>query len=103
MRRIQTKRKTQVPGISLATHVWKEDGAYVAYAPELDVSSCGDSVADARTRLREAVTLFLEECSRRGTLDAILAESGFEKHGASYRPRRILARAKVKLVVPLAS
>jgi len=76
---------------------------YVAYAPGLDVSSCGDSVAGAKARLREAVTLLLEECSQMGTLEAILAEAGFERHGNSYRPRRILTRAKVRLAVPLAS
>jgi len=46
--------------------------------------------------LREAVSLFLEECSRKGTLDAILFESGFAKRGRSYRPRRIIVRAKVR-------
>jgi len=75
----------------------------VAYAPELDVSSCGDSLAEARARLREAVSLFLEEASRRGTLQDILAEAGFEKHGKTYRPYRVLARQKVRLAVPVGS
>jgi hypothetical protein len=103
MARSLSKRRTEFPNIDFAVHVWKEGTAYVGYAPELDVSSCGDSVAQARARLREAVSMFLEECSRRGTLDTILAESGFEKRGQSYRPRRIIARAKVRLAVPLAS
>ncbi|HXP81577.1 MAG TPA: type II toxin-antitoxin system HicB family antitoxin [Verrucomicrobiae bacterium] len=71
----------------------------MSYTPELDVSSCGDSVAETRARLREAVSLFLEECSRRGTLEAILAESGFEKRGQSYRPRLIIARAKMHVEI----
>jgi predicted RNA binding protein YcfA (HicA-like mRNA interferase family) len=103
MARILTKRRTVLPEIDFTAHVWKEGPSYVSYAPELDVSSCGDSVAQARARLREAVSLFLEECSRRGTLDAVLSESGFEKRGETYRPRRIIARAKVRLAVPLAS
>jgi predicted RNase H-like HicB family nuclease len=98
-----SKRRTELPEIDFTVHVWKEGTAYVSYAPELDVSSCGNSVAQARTRLREAVSMFLEECSRRGTLDTILAESGFEKRGQSYRPHRIIARAKIRLAVPLAS
>jgi predicted RNase H-like HicB family nuclease len=60
MARIQSKRETQLPEIDFTAHVWKEGTTYVSYAPELDVSSCGDSVAEARTRLREAVSLFLE-------------------------------------------
>jgi predicted RNase H-like HicB family nuclease len=103
MVRILTKRRPQVLNIRFTVDVWKEGTTYVAYAPELDISSCGDSVAGAKARLREAVTLFLEECSRKGSLDVILTESGFEKRDKSYRPRRILTRAKVKLAVPLAS
>ena len=103
MVRILRKRKPLVPDIQFTADVWKEGSAYVAYAPELDVSSCGDSVAEAKAHLREAVTLFLEECSRKGSLDAILSESGFEKRDKSYRPRRILTRARVRLAVPLAS
>jgi hypothetical protein len=95
--------RSQIPDISFTAQVWKEGAAYVAYSPELDVSSCGGSLAKARAGLREAVSLFLEECARKGTLEAILAEAGFEKHGRSYRPRRILARAKDRVAVPLAS
>jgi len=54
------------------------------------LSSCGDSVAQARARLREAVSLFLEECSAKGTLDAILFESGFAKTWPEYRRRPII-------------
>jgi predicted RNase H-like HicB family nuclease len=103
MAQVLSKRRTRLPEIDFTAQVWKEGTTYVSYAPELDVSSCGDSVAQARSRLREAVSLFLEECSRKGTLDAILFESGFAKRGRSYRPRRIIARAKVRMAVPLAS
>jgi len=103
MARILSKRRAEIPEIDFTAQVWKEGATYVGYAPELDVSSCGDSVAQARARLCEAVSLFLEECSRKGTLDAILSESGFAKRGRSYRPRRIIIRAKVRMAVPLAS
>jgi predicted RNase H-like HicB family nuclease len=60
MARIFSKRRAEVPGIDFTAQVWKEGATYVGYAPELDVSSCGDSVTEARARLREAVSLFLE-------------------------------------------
>jgi predicted RNase H-like HicB family nuclease len=59
--------------ITLTVQIWREDGAYVAYAPELDVSSCGNSLRQSKARLRQAVGLFLEEAARRGTLENILA------------------------------
>ncbi len=64
--------KRRTPKVSFSLQVWKEDGVYVAYAPELDASSCGDSVPEARRRLREAVALFLEEAAHQGTLEKIL-------------------------------
>ncbi len=96
-------KKLGVPNISLTAQVWKEGATFVAYSPELDVSSCGHSLAEARAALQEAVGLFLEESARRGNLDAILSEAGFEKHGRGYRPRRILVREKLRLAIPLAS
>ncbi len=89
--------------ITLTVQIWREDGAYVAYAPELDVSSCGNSLRQSKARLRQAVGLFLEEAARRGTLENILAEAGFEKRGNTYRARRILAKEKIRLAVPLAT
>jgi predicted RNase H-like HicB family nuclease len=89
-------------GLSLTIHVWKEGPAFVAYAPELDVSSCGKTAARAKSALREAVSLFLEEAAAQGTLEDILTESGFERRGNSFRPRRILAKEKLLLAIPAA-
>jgi predicted RNase H-like HicB family nuclease len=57
--------------------VFQEDEHFVAICPELNVSSFGDSVEEARESLREAIDLFLEECESMGTLEAVLRESGF--------------------------
>lgn len=37
-----------------------EDDGYVALCPELDVSSQGDTIEEARANLQEALTLFFE-------------------------------------------
>ena len=52
--------------------VFKEEETFVAYSPELDVSSCGASVAEAGANLKTAVRLFIEEAERMGTLTDIL-------------------------------
>ena len=43
--------------------VFKENDTYVSYCPELDVSSCGDSIERAKQMLKTAVRLFLEEAN----------------------------------------
>lgn len=45
--------------------VWKEGRTYVAYAPELDVASCGRTAKKAKARLKEAVSLYIEEVAAR--------------------------------------
>jgi len=51
--------------------VFKENETYIAYCPELDVSSCGNSVEHAQKMLKTAVKLFLEETEKMGTLEEI--------------------------------
>ena len=44
----------------LTAIVEREGDGYVAHCPELDVASQGDSVAEARNNLEEALALFFE-------------------------------------------
>lgn len=76
---------------------------YVAYSPELDVSSCGKTPAEARKNLREAVEIFLAETARMNTLDEILEESGFikEKYDNKIRwqPPKIISTEKERIAI----
>lgn len=58
--------------------VFKEGGTFIAYSPKLDVSSCGNTVEEARKNLMTAVRLFLEEAAAMGTIEEILSEAGYE-------------------------
>jgi len=44
---------------------------FVLYAPELDLSSCGDSAKRAAENLQEAVRLFVGECEKMGALECV--------------------------------
>ncbi len=59
------------------SQLFEEDDQIVAVCPELNVSSFGNTPAEALAALQEAVTLFLEECRRMGTLTAVLEEAGY--------------------------
>lgn len=41
----------------------REDDGFVAFCPELDITSQGDSIEEARANLVEALTLFFETAS----------------------------------------
>lgn len=57
--------------------IFKEGETFVAYCTKLDVSSCGNTIHEARKNLKTAVRLFLEEAEKMGALEDILKESGY--------------------------
>ncbi|BFU89812.1 MAG: hypothetical protein NTAFB01_09990 [Nitrospira sp.] len=59
--------------------IFQEGNAYVAHCPELDVSSCGKDIDEARRNLKTAVRLFIEEAEKIGTLEDILREAGYQR------------------------
>ena len=72
--------------------IFEEGKTYVAHCPELDVSSCGHDVDEARRNLRTAVRLFVEEAEKLGTLQDILREAGYQKDASgAWRSPRIVA------------
>lgn len=73
--------------------IFKEDEQFVAICPELNVSSFGDNLDEARKSLREAIDLFLEECEEIGTLEDVLRETGFAPDPAN--PQKWVARTPV--------
>lgn len=78
--------------------VLKEGKAFVAYSPELDLSSCGSTVEQARTNLKTAVRLFIEEAEKMGTLEDILGEAGYRKDRAGkWNPPSLVAMELVEL------
>ncbi len=72
--------------------IFKEGQTYVSYCPELDISSCGNSIDEARKNLKTAVNLFIEEAENMGTLEDILQEAGYELNDSTrWEAPRIVA------------
>ena len=70
---------------------FKEGDLYVGLAPELNVSSFGETLDEAKRSLKEAAGGFLEECEAMGTLEDVIGEAGFEKRGNQWLPRQPIA------------
>ncbi len=71
--------------------IFKEGDNFISYCPELDLSSCGSSIEQARGMLRTAVRLFLEESEKIGTLEDILEECGYHKKDGNWTAPRLVA------------
>lgn len=63
--------------IQFNTEIWQEGKMYVSYVPQLDLSSCGKTVEEAKANIKEAVELFFAEAKKMGSLRQILEESGY--------------------------
>ena len=85
--------------ISVRIEIFKEEDVYVALSPELNVSSFGDTIEDAKKSVKEAIEAFVEECGRMGTLDDVLEESGFLKINNSWKSRSPVAEENLAFAV----
>jgi predicted RNase H-like HicB family nuclease len=72
--------------IKYSAIVFKEGDSYIAYTPQLDLSSCGKTPLKARSMLGEAIELFIDEAEKMGTLADILQESGYDKEKDMWIP-----------------
>lgn len=78
--------------------IFKEDETYVAYCPELDISSCGNTVEHAKEMLKTAVRLFLEEADKMGTIEDILEESRYKRDAnGRWLPPKLIATELVSV------
>ena len=78
----------------LAVRILKEGPTYVAYAPKLDVASCGRTAKKAKARLKEAVSLYLDELAARkdfGDEFTRIVSKRLAKFPAAEQNRRIQA------------
>jgi len=60
------------PRIVFRAEFFKEGDLYVGLAPELNVSSFGETLNEAKRSLQEAVEAFIEECEAMGTFEEVL-------------------------------
>jgi hypothetical protein len=62
----------------LEVFLFEEDGIWVSYCPALEVSSYGDNMDDAKDAFEDAVKIFFEETTKKGTLGQCLKQLGWE-------------------------
>ena len=61
--RLRPREREYTMNRRLTAIIEREGNGYVALCPEVDVASQGDTVAEARDNLAEALTLFFETAS----------------------------------------
>ena len=64
---------------NLPVSIFKEGKQYIAYTYALDLSTSGKSLEQVKKRFVEATNILFEELVKKGTLDEVLLELGWEK------------------------
>jgi predicted RNase H-like HicB family nuclease len=98
----KTQRKKMGEGMKLrlTEELWREGNMYVAYCPELDIPSCGNSVEQAKSNLREVIVIHLEEAQKQGRLSEFLQSAGLdEMEGILSSKRELVGFTPIELAV----
>ena len=83
--------------ITFRAEILQEGDLYVGLCPELNVSSFGETVEEARHSLHEAMEAFIEECEAMGTLEDVVSEAGFVKEHDIWIRRKPVAEEALSI------
>jgi predicted RNase H-like HicB family nuclease len=68
--------------------IFREGELYLGLCPDLDVSSFGKTIEEAKNSIQEALEVFVEECAAMGTLTQVLEEAGFARQNGMWLSRQ---------------
>lgn len=85
--------------ITLPVTILREGKKFIAFTPALDLSTSGKTFDEAKKNFDEAVSLFIQECSEKGTLDSALHDLGWKKVKARWEPPKVIAQTSEKVRV----
>lgn len=76
---------------SIPVSILKEGSSYVAYSPAVDLSTVGDSFEESQKRFEEAIKIFFDELTEKGTLEEVLLDLGWKKHKNQLVPPQVVS------------
>ncbi|MDR1686644.1 MAG: type II toxin-antitoxin system HicB family antitoxin [Desulfovibrio sp.] len=69
----------QISMIPVEVHFKPSAEHWTVSCPGLDLATQGETFERAEQNIREALTLFVESCLQRGTLEEVLRRAGYSK------------------------
>lgn len=83
--------------ITFRAEILQEGDVYVGLCAELNVSSFGETVEEAKRSLHEAVEAFIKECEAMGTLEDVMSEASFVKDHDTWVRRKPVAEEALSI------
>ncbi len=93
------KTKTTIQNLTFTIQIFREGKMFIAHNPELKVSSCGNSLEEAKLNLRDAISGFLKSVKKLGTLQEILEEAGFVQRRNQWFDPELLVIDRLSLAI----
>lgn len=87
-----TKFNAQLP-----VSVFKEGKYFVAYTPVLDLSTSGKTYEQVMRRFNDVVEIFFDELVKKGTIDEVLLNMGWQKIKKHWSPPSLIAQESRQL------
>ncbi len=85
----------------LPVTILREKKSFVAYSPVIELSTSGKTFEQAERRFVEAAMLFFEEINKKGTLEDVLSELGWQKIKKGWSPPYVVSQQQETIRVPL--
>jgi len=85
----------------ITEEIWKEGNMYVSHCPELDVSSCGRNIEEAKRNLKETIQIYIEETQKMGTFNRFIEECGLDttQEGSYYSNKQLIDFSAIEVAV----
>lgn len=85
---------------ALPVSILKEGDSFIAFTPALDLSTVGDTFEEAQQRFEEAVQIFFEEITEKGTAEEVLADLGWQKVKEQLVPPQVVSNQTKQFTIP---
>ena len=87
--------------VGLEGYVFQDrDESWIAFCPDLDLSTCGTTEDAAYEAMRQSIDLFIRSCIERGTLEQALRELGWHFVSPQGHIEELGDRGLVKIHAP---
>ncbi len=94
--------KQNIDQLKLSLILLKEGKKIVAYSPELDLSTCGNTVKTAKKRFDELLEIFFEELAESNNTANVLLNLGWQQNGNNWVPPKLLSYSFETIKMPVA-
>lgn len=86
---------------NLSVIFFREKSIFVAYSPALDLSTAGKTFASAKSRFTEAANIFFEEIIKKGAINEVLEDLGWQKTKKNWLPPQIISHESETIQIPV--